>query len=186
MPLSRFEECWPLPTESLLKPQHSNNNPNPLANQLWCIDFLYSSHTSHHPSQTPCFPWISHATQKLMPDSCKMVEKQSEAFHTFLWHFFPRLKHNFIAYRSSKVLDQETTTILNAHTQLNLETYRVPLVYKKCEILLVKKRRLCVVVTVVRNDYGDTSSNPDVNCVSHRANIIGRGMNPIILSPGMG
>ena len=26
-----------------LKPQHSN--PNPLANQLWCIDF----HTSHHP-----------------------------------------------------------------------------------------------------------------------------------------
>ena len=23
-----------------LKPQHSNANPNPLANQLWCIDFL--------------------------------------------------------------------------------------------------------------------------------------------------
>ena len=35
-----------------------------------------------------------------------MVEKQSEAFHTFLWqHFFPRLKQNFIAYRSSKVSD---------------------------------------------------------------------------------
>ena len=32
-----------------------------------------------------------------------MVEKQSEAFHTFLWHFIPSLKHNFIAYRSSKV-----------------------------------------------------------------------------------
>ena len=42
----------------------------------------YSSHTSHHPSQTPCLPWISYATQKLM------LEKQSEAFHTFLWHFF--------------------------------------------------------------------------------------------------
>ena len=38
-----------------------------------------------------------------MFDSCKMVEKQSEAFHTFLWHIFPSLKHNFIAYRSSKV-----------------------------------------------------------------------------------
>ena len=38
-----------------------------------------------------------------MLDSCKMVEKQSEAFHTFLWHFFPSLKQNFIAYRSSKV-----------------------------------------------------------------------------------
>ena len=63
----------------------------------------YSSHTSHHPSQTPCFPWISYATQKMMLDSCKMVEKQSEAFHTFLWHFFPSLKPNLIAYRSSKM-----------------------------------------------------------------------------------
>ena len=39
----------------------------------------------------------------MMLDSCKMVEKQSEAFHTFLRHFFPILKQNFIAYRSSKV-----------------------------------------------------------------------------------
>ena len=38
-----------------------------------------------------------------MLDSCKMVEKQSEAFHTFQWHFFSSLKQNFIAYRSSKV-----------------------------------------------------------------------------------
>ena len=64
-----------------LKPQQSN----PLANQLWCIDFF-----------------MYYATQKLMLDSCKMVEKQSEAFHTFLWHFFPSLKQNFIAYHSSK------------------------------------------------------------------------------------
>ena len=48
----------------------------------------YSSHTSHHPPQTPCLPWISYATQKLMLDSCKIVEKQSEAFHAFFWHFF--------------------------------------------------------------------------------------------------
>ena len=86
-----------------LKPQHSNPNPNrnPLANTL--VYWLpYSSHTSHHPSQTPCLPWISYATQKLMLDSCKMVEKQSEAFHTFLWHHFsPSLKQNFIAYPSS-------------------------------------------------------------------------------------
>ena len=59
----------------------------------------YSSHTSHHFSQIACLPWISHATQKLMLDSCMIVEKQSEAFHTFLWH----LKQNFIAYRSSKM-----------------------------------------------------------------------------------
>ena len=63
----------------------------------------YSSHTSHHPSQTLCLPWISYAPQKLMLDLWKMAEKQSEAFHTFLWHFFPSLKQNFIAYRSSKV-----------------------------------------------------------------------------------
>ena len=63
----------------------------------------YCSHTSHHPSQTPCIPWISYATQKLMLDSCNMVEKQSEAFNTFPWHFFSSLKQIFIAYRSSKV-----------------------------------------------------------------------------------
>ena len=70
-----------------LKPQHSksNPNPNPLANVYW---LPYSSDTSHHPSQTPWLPWISYASQKLMLASCKMVEKPSEAFHTFLWHFF--------------------------------------------------------------------------------------------------
>ena len=61
--------------------------------------FPYSSHTSHHPSQTACLPWISYATQKPMLDSCKMLQKQSEAFHTFLWHFFQKS----FAYRSSKV-----------------------------------------------------------------------------------
>ena len=70
---------------------------------VYCLP--YSSHTSHHPSQTPCLPWISYVTQKLMLDSCKMPPKQSEAFHIFLWHFFPNLKHNFIAYSSSQVPD---------------------------------------------------------------------------------
>ena len=80
-----------------------DSNPNPLANQPLVFWLSYSPRTSHHPSQTPCLPWISYATQKLMLDSCKMVKKQSEAFHTFLWHFFPSLKQNFIAYFSSKV-----------------------------------------------------------------------------------
>ena len=38
-----------------------------------------------------------------MLDSAKMLQKQSEAFHRFLWYFFPILKQNFIAYHSSKV-----------------------------------------------------------------------------------
>ena len=80
-----------------LKPQHSNPKPNPypLTKQLWYIDCLTPPHTSHHPSQTPCLPWISYATQKLTLDSFKMLQKQSEAFHTFLWIF--------IAYPSSKM-----------------------------------------------------------------------------------
>ena len=87
-----------------LKPQHSNPNPKPLTNQLWVYWLPYSSHTSHH--QTTCLPWISYATQKLMLYSCKMVEKQSGAFHTFVSvAFFPSLKQNFIAYCSSKVSD---------------------------------------------------------------------------------
>ena len=74
-----------------LKPQHSN--PNPLTNQLWFIDFL-----------TPPTPLIPHrvpyATQKLMLNSCKMVQKQSENVSVAN---FPSLKQNFIAYLSSKV-----------------------------------------------------------------------------------
>ena len=62
----------------------------------------YSPHTSHHPSHTPCLPWISYATQKLMLDSCKIFEKLSEVFNTFLW-IFSSLKQNFIVYRSFKV-----------------------------------------------------------------------------------
>ena len=83
-----------------LKPQHSNlnPNPNPFANQYW---LPYSSHTFHHPLETLCPPWISYATPKLNLESCKMLQKQSKAFHTFLWHFFPTFNQNFIAYRSS-------------------------------------------------------------------------------------
>ena len=71
-----------------LKPQHSNPNPLPFTQSTMVYWLPYSSHTSHHPSQTPCLPWISYATQKLMLDSCKILQKQSEAFHTFLWHHF--------------------------------------------------------------------------------------------------
>ena len=62
-----------------LKPQHSNPNPNPFANQLWCIDFLTPPTPLIIPHRLPAF------LESLMP--LKMVEKQSEAFHTFLWHF---------------------------------------------------------------------------------------------------
>ena len=58
---------------------------------------LYSSHTSHHPSQPPYLPWISYATQKLMSKSSLKHPIR------FCGIFFPSLKQNFIAYLSFKV-----------------------------------------------------------------------------------
>ena len=63
----------------------------------------YSSHTSHHPSQTPAF------LESLMPlknwGSIHARRSTSSLKHSirFCGIFFPSLKHNFIAYRSSKV-----------------------------------------------------------------------------------
>ena len=82
-----------------LKPQHSNPNPNPLANQLWCIDFL-----------TPPTPLIIPAfLESLMPltNWCSIHARWSKSSlkHSirFCAIFFPCLKQNFIAYGSSKV-----------------------------------------------------------------------------------
>ena len=64
---------------------------------VYCLP--YSSHTSHHPSQTPCLPWVSYATQKLMQDGRKAVWSIPYVSVAL----FPSLKQNFIAYRSSDV-----------------------------------------------------------------------------------
>ena len=102
MLLTRFEECWPLPTECLLKPQHSN--PNPLANQLWCIDFLTPPTPLIIPHRHPAF------LESLMPlkNWCSIHARRlkSSLKHSIRFcGIFPSLKQNFIAYRSSKVSD---------------------------------------------------------------------------------
>ena len=110
MPLSRFEECWPLPTESfteLLKPQHSNPNPNPnpLANQLWCIDFLLLPHLSLSLTNSlPSLNLLCHSKTdaRFMQDGPKAVWSIP---YVSVASFFPSLKQNFIVYRSSKVSD---------------------------------------------------------------------------------
>ena len=79
-----------------LKPQHCNPNPNQSTLVYW---LPYSSHSSNHPSQSPCLPWISFATQKLMLDGRKAVL----SIPYVLVAFFSSLKQNLIAYRSSKV-----------------------------------------------------------------------------------
>ena len=86
-----------------LKPQHSNPNPNPLANQLWCSDFL-----------TPLTPLIipyrlRAFLESLMPlkNWCSIHARWSKSSLKHSIHFcvafFSSLKQNLIAYRSSKV-----------------------------------------------------------------------------------
>ena len=58
-----------------LKPQHSNPNSKPLANQLWCIDYLTPPTALIIPHTLPAFLESLMAFKKLMLDSCQMVEK---------------------------------------------------------------------------------------------------------------
>ena len=64
----------------------------------------YSSHTSHHPTETLCLPWISYATQKtdtrFMHDGRRAIWSIPSVS---VASFFPILKQNFFACHSSKV-----------------------------------------------------------------------------------
>ena len=83
-----------------LKPQHRNPNPNPLANQLWCIDFF----SPPAPHRLPAF------LESLIPlkNWCSIHARCSKSSLNIPYisvAFFPSLKQNFIAYRPSKVSD---------------------------------------------------------------------------------
>ena len=85
-----------------LKPQHSNPKPNPLANKLWCIDFL-----------TRPTPLIIRQGLPAFLESLKPLKNWCSIHATWpkaVWSIpyvsvvlFPSLKQNFIAYYSSKV-----------------------------------------------------------------------------------
>ena len=85
-----------------LKPQHSNLNPNSLANQLWSIDFLTPSTFPIIPQRLPAF------LKSLMPlkNSCSIHARCSNSSLKHSIRFsgiFPSWKQNFTACRSSKV-----------------------------------------------------------------------------------
>ena len=64
----------------------------------------YSSHLFYHPSQTLCLPWIYYAVK----NGCSIHARWSKSSLKHSIRFcgiFSSLKHNFIAYRSSKVSD---------------------------------------------------------------------------------
>ena len=87
-----------------IKPQHSNHNPNPLANQLWCIDFLTPPKALIIPHRLLAF------LKYLIPlkNWCLIHARWSKSSLKYSICFcgiFPSLKQNFVAYRSSKVSD---------------------------------------------------------------------------------
>ena len=87
---------------TLLKPQHSKPNPNPLSYQLSCIDFLTPPTPLIIPHRLPAF------LEFLMPlkNWCSIYARwlKSSLKHSIRFcGIFPSLNQNFIAYRSSKV-----------------------------------------------------------------------------------
>ena len=87
-----------------LKPQYSNPKPNPnvLANQLWCIEFLTPPTPLIIPRRLPAL-LESLMTLKNWCSILARWSKSSLKHSIFFWHFFPSLKQNFIAYHSSVV-----------------------------------------------------------------------------------
>ena len=85
-----------------LKPQHSNPKPkpNPLANQLWCIDFLTALLSSLKDS-LPSLNLLCHSKT-----DARFMQDGRKSFWSIPYvsvAFFPSLKHTFIAYLSSEV-----------------------------------------------------------------------------------
>ena len=102
MPLTRFvlASSQGISSWTPLKPQHTN--PNPLANQLLCIDFLPLLSSSLTDS-LPSLNLLCHSKTDawFMQDAPKA--EWSIPYVSVV--FFPILEQNFIAYRSSKVSD---------------------------------------------------------------------------------
>ena len=90
--------CW-IP----LKPQHSNTNPNPLANQLWCIDFLTPPTPLIILHRFPAFLESLMSLKNWCSIHARWSKTRLKYSIRFSVAFFPSLKQNFIAYRFSKV-----------------------------------------------------------------------------------
>ena len=85
-----------------LKPQHNNPNPNPLVNQLWCVDYLTPPTPRIIPHRLRAFleSLMPHKNRCLIHARCS---KSSLKHSICFCGIFSNLKLNFIAYCSSKV-----------------------------------------------------------------------------------
>ena len=91
--------CW-----TSLKPYYSNPNPNTLAYQLWCSDFLTPPTPLIILHRLPAF------LESLIPLKiwCSIYARWSKSSlkqSIRFWGISSSIKHNFIAYRSSKMSD---------------------------------------------------------------------------------
>ena len=108
IPLTRFEECWPLPTESLAELPW-NLNILSLTLTLWPINsgvltsLLLPHFSSSLTDSLPSLNLLCHSKTyaRFMQDAPKAVWSIPYVSVAF----FPSLKHNFIAYRSFNVSD---------------------------------------------------------------------------------
>ena len=84
-----------------LRPQHCYPNPKPLANQLWCSDFLIPPTRLIIPHRLPSLNLLCYS--KTDARFMQVGRKAVWSIPYVSMAFFPNLKDNFIAYRSSKV-----------------------------------------------------------------------------------
>ena len=88
-----------------LKSQHSNPNPNHMANQLWCIDFLTPPTPFIIPHRFPGFLESLMSIKNWCSNHAWCSKSSLKRSIRFCGIFFPSLKQNFMEYRSSKVSD---------------------------------------------------------------------------------
>ena len=157
MPLTRFEECWLLPRESLAE-LPKNLNIVILTLTLWPINsgvltslllpHLSSSSTDSLPSlNLLCY---SKTDARFMQDGRKAVWSIP---YVSVASFFPSLKQNFIPYRSSKVSD----CIFESHQQWQLDFIRV---YSNCCCSCSFETEIVKIGQSSQNMY----SNNQLNC----------------------
>ena len=147
MPLTRFEECWPLPTESLIIPHRLPaflESLMPL--KIWCSIHARWSKSSLKYSIRFCGSIFSKFKTEFIAYRSSKVSYCIFEIHQLWQSGFRRVYSNSCCscvlepkiikigqsshkmYSNNILKFQESTTILNAHTK-SLETYRMHLVY---------------------------------------------------------
>ena len=150
MPLTRFEECWPLPKESLPELPWKLNIET-LTLILWPINscvltsLLLPHLSSSLTDSLPSLNLLCHSKTdaRFMQDGRKAVWSIPYVVSVA---FFPSLKQNFIAYRSSKrtkfttikIIENKTldciTAIIETHwLQMDLVSNRMTLLWKRID-----------------------------------------------------